>query len=341
MIFHREPCGDARLYYRRGIDAAIGEALGVPVVEGEENLREWLNVVREGPVVGDIFTFQIGNGPYHFGRGITLKILNPSRRRIRPGDIFVMQPLRGDFVFGRAEKGTEPFIDRASFGRYTLFMPRVARSVVPDIPYHVTQRGNRRQDVFFGDDDRRRYLSYLGEYAKRYSLDILSYCLMTNHVHLVVIPRSLESMAVALRSAHSRYSQLINSRFGWTGHMWQGRYFSTALDDPHLWAAIRYVERNPVRSGLAEQAWDYPWSSAAFHVGAGPDELITKVGCWGCAVGDWQDELAVEQNEQVVDLIRRRTHSGFPCGSEEFVERLSQSLGRSLILRGRGRPRKS
>lgn len=219
-------------------------------------------------------------------------------------------------------------------------MPRVARAVIQDIPYHVTQRGNRRQDVFFNDDDRRHYLSYLKDYSERYGLDILGYCLMTNHVHLVSLPRSPDAMALTLRTAHMRHSQLINSKFGWKGHLWQGRYFSTALDEAHLWLAVRYVERNPVRAGLVTNAWDYPWSSAGFHLGLKEDKLIRTDTQWGSPVEDWLQELTVIEQEETIKLLRSRTESGFPCGDEEFVQRLSGILGRPLILRGRGRPKR-
>jgi len=219
-------------------------------------------------------------------------------------------------------------------------MPRVARAVIEGIPYHITQRGNRRQDIFFSDDDRRGYLSYLKDYSERYGLDILSYCLMTNHVHLVSLPRKADSLAFTLRAAHMRYSQMINSKLGWTGHLWQGRYFSAALDETHLWAAVRYVERNPIRAGLVARAEDYEWSSAAFHLGIREDKLLRSETQWGGPVEEWNRELEVVQDEEMVQLLRSRTQSGFPCGDEGFVQRVSEIIGRPLLLRGRGRPRK-
>ncbi|MDO8588801.1 MAG: transposase [Armatimonadota bacterium] len=219
-------------------------------------------------------------------------------------------------------------------------MPRTARIVVTDVPYHITQRGNRRQDVFFCDEDRRAYLSWLEHYSQRYDLDILSYCLMTNHVHLVSIPRRLDSIANTLRIVDIRHCQMINSRLGWSGHLWQGRYFSTALDEPHLWAAVRYVERNPVRAGMVKRAEDYPWSSAASHLGKRPDKLIRSNTEWGGIVEDWQEALAEPEDDETMQMIRTRTHCGFPCGDEHFVSKLSEAVGRSLVLRPRGRPRR-
>ena len=141
-------------------------------------------------------------------------------------------------------------------------MPRTARIVIPDVPYHVTQRGNRRQDVFFSIVDRKRYLEWLVKYSRHHRFDILAYCLMTNHVHIVGIPRYATSMARLLHIVNLRHTQSVNQEQGWNGVLWQGRYFSSPLDDVHLWACIRYVEQNPVRMGIVSKAEDYIWSSA-------------------------------------------------------------------------------
>lgn len=229
---------------------------------------------------------------------------------------------------GKEEKGTHPFFDGQASLCCTACMPRTTRVIVRDVPYHITQRGNRRQDVFFCDEDRKQYLSWLKDYALRYGLEILSYCLMTNHVHLIVIPRFLDSIANTLRILHIRHCQVVNARFGWSGHPWQGRYFSTALDEAHLWAATRYVERNPVRAGLVVSAEDYAWSSAAFHLGRKQDKLIVSPTEWGGPVEDWQEALANTEDEDTLRLIRARTHCGFPCGDEAFIGRLSEATGR-------------
>jgi len=221
-------------------------------------------------------------------------------------------------------------------------MPRTARSVVEGVPYHVTQRGNRRQDIFFCDEDRRIYLSWLADYCDRYKLEVLSYCLMTNHDHVVTVPHSSDSLAKTFHILHTRYSRMINERFSWCGHLFQGRYFSTALDDAHLYAAVRYVERNPVRVGMVERAEDYPWSSAAFHLGLRKnDPLIRSKTIWGGAVEGWQSELELPEDEGMLEMIRKRTVTGVPCGDEGFIQRLSEILGRPLIPGPRGRPRKN
>lgn len=139
-------------------------------------------------------------------------------------------------------------------------MARLARIAAPGIPYHVTQRGNRRQPVFFQEDDYRAYLQELWRQSERFGLRIWAYCLMTNHVHLIAVPDHEQSLARGLGETHRRYTRRVNFREGWRGYLWQGRFGSVPLDELHLIAAMRYVERNPVTAGLVSRAEDYPWS---------------------------------------------------------------------------------
>lgn len=132
---------------------------------------------------------------------------------------------------------------------YPEHMSRIARIVVPGFAHHVTQRGNRRADVFETDDDRHAYLRFLKQYADKHGLAVWAFCLMTNHVHLVVVPEREDSLAKALRDAHTVYAMRFNTRTRLSGHVWQGRFYSCPMDESHLWAAVRYVERNPVRAG--------------------------------------------------------------------------------------------
>ena len=224
-------------------------------------------------------------------------------------------------------------------------MPRLARVVIPNCPHHVTQRGNRREDVFFGDADRQRYLALLGEYCGLRGLAIQAYCLMPNHVHLVAVPRTVAALGAALKPLHTRYTQHVNRSQGLSGRLWQGRFYSCPLDDAHLWTAVRYVERNPVRAGLAARAEDWPWSSAAGHCGRRTDELAGDP----CGLHrdlppeQWSAWLAAEwgpAEQERVDRIRSHTHTGRPAGGETFVDRLESLLGRLLRPKKAGRPRK-
>ena len=186
-------------------------------------------------------------------------------------------------------------------------MPRIARSVFPHIPHHITQRGNRRENVFFTDGDRAAYLGWLADYSVKFKVRVLAYCLMTNHVHLVAIPETADALEKVFRPLHTRYAQRINRARGWTGHLWQGRYFSSALDDGYLWAAIRYVERNPVRAGMISRAEDYRWSSAPAHCEPRDDYVLTKDRAWTDqlrSIDDWSQWLAEPDKwEQIAVLV--------------------------------------
>ncbi|MFH1018830.1 MAG: transposase, partial [Pseudomonadota bacterium] len=144
---------------------------------------------------------------------------------------------------------------------FCVRMSRMARIVVPGIPHHVTQRGNRRQLSFFRNSDFDTYLKILGSWCRRTGLDVWAYCLMPNHVHLIVVPPDQPSLARGIGEAHKGYSRLVNERHGWKGYLWQGRFASFPMDEGHLLAAARYVERNPVEAGIVHKPEDYPWSS--------------------------------------------------------------------------------
>ena len=214
-------------------------------------------------------------------------------------------------------------------------MARLARIVAPGIAHHITQRGNRRMQIFFTDDDYQTYLTRLQADAARRGLAVLAYCLMPNHTHLVGIPASESALGETLRDAHTAYAVYRNHCERCTGHLWQGRFFSCVLDEAHLWAALRYVERNPVRAGLVETAGDYRWSSAAAHCGLRPDPLLTLPPSFAEAVPDWAAWLAVE-DAATTETLRRLTHTGRPLGSPEFLAHLEALLGRPVIPGRRG-----
>ncbi len=216
-------------------------------------------------------------------------------------------------------------------------MPRVARIVVPGLAHHVTQRGNRRSDVFFDEADRQKYLMFLADYKQRYGLDLLAYCLMTNHIHLVVVPKDETSLGRTMRDTHQAYSSHVNRKLHESGHLWQGRCFSSVLDDSYLWSAVRYVERNPVCAGLVEQAEQYPWSSAAAHCGLRIDPLLSGNLEQSDHVDDWSAWLSSADDEGA-KVICQKTTTGRPCGSVEFIERL-EGLIRWVIKKQKPGPK--
>jgi putative transposase len=220
-------------------------------------------------------------------------------------------------------------------------MPRIARIVLPGMPHHVVQRGNNRQDVFFVDDDRRAYLELLAEQSKRHGLGLLAYCLMSNHVHLIVVPRSGASLAKAVGRTHWLYSQYVNRLHGRCGHLWQNRFFSCGLDERHLHQACVYAERNPVRARIVRLAWRYAWSSAAAHVGEARAPEWLDVNGWGslCETRGWRRELQRAEDEAETKALRLALHRGRPLGSDSFLSKVEHRLGRRIRSRPVGRPK--
>lgn len=223
-------------------------------------------------------------------------------------------------------------------------MPRLSRTVFAGVPHHITQRGNRREDIFFMDEDRAAYLSWLKEYSEKFDVEILAYCLMTNHIHLVAVPATDDGLHRMLKPLHMRYAQRINRAQGWKGHLWQGRFFSSPLDDAYLWAAVRYVERNPVRAGMKRRAELYPWSSAAAHCGKRLDSLLNPESRWSkqfSAMEDWSAWLSEGDEAEEIQMLRRNVEKGLPCGSAGFIQKLGRRAGRLLEYRPQGRPKKT
>lgn len=172
-------------------------------------------------------------------------------------------------------------------------MPRQPRLIIPHAPYHVVQRGNNGCDVFYNNEDRKRYLDWLEHYSSRYLFSIIAYCLMPNHVHFVGIPKRKDSIAKTFQIVHMLHTQFLNKRKGWKGHLWHGRYYSMILDDSHLWTSIKYVEQNPVRANMVSRAEDYTWSSAAYHCGLRDDLIIDKSIELPGVFDNWQQQLSI------------------------------------------------
>jgi putative transposase len=208
-------------------------------------------------------------------------------------------------------------------------MARLARVVVPEVPHHVTQRGNRRQQTFFVEDDYAAYLALLSEWCRRRGVEIWAYCLMPNHVHLIVVPESEEALRLALGEAHRRYTRRVNFREGWRGHLWQGRFASFAMDDRHVLRAARYVELNPVRARLCRVPWRWRWSSAAAHL-AGQDDAVVCVTPLLERVKDWREYLMEPLEAEQEELWRCHERTGRPLGEPAFVDRIENLLGRII-----------
>jgi len=214
-------------------------------------------------------------------------------------------------------------------------MPRIARVVVPEIPHHITQRGNRNQIVFFSDDDRVAYLELIKRFSLQNGVKIWAYCLMDNHVHFVAVPGAEEDLRACFQEAHRLYTRRINFREGWRGYLWQGRFASFPMDEKYLVAAIRYVERNPIVAGIVKKAEDYPWSSAKAHVLQVKDPLLSP--CFlSEEIPDWSSFLR-DEDDNGVKILEKSIRTGRPLGSTDFVERLESLLGRDLKRKKPGR----
>ena len=219
-------------------------------------------------------------------------------------------------------------------------MPRIARLVLPDYPHHITQRGNYQQRVFKTEKDYICYINLLKKYMKEYSLSILSFCLMPNHVHFICIPGNENSLANTFKMTHMLYAQYLNKRDNLKGHLWQGRFFSTILDEKYLYAAVRYVERNPVRAKLVREPWDWKWSSARTHVtGENCDIPLCDISQF-IDIENWVKYLSESEDEKLIKIIRKNTMSGKPSGEDTFLNRLETIFGINLSVLKRGRPSK-
>jgi len=219
-------------------------------------------------------------------------------------------------------------------------MARIARVVAPGLPHHVTQRGNRRQQVFFREGDYTLYKHLLADGCRAAGVAVWAYCLMPNHVHLILVPPNREGLRAALAEVHRRYTSLINARQGWTGYLWQGRFASFPMDDSYLLACARYVEQNPVRARLVSRAQDWPWSSARAHLRAQNDGLVTVEPLLSRVEG-WGEFLAQRSRPDAVEPIRSSARTGRPVGSPAFIEGLEAQLGRPLTRKRPGRKPKS
>ena len=191
--------------------------------------------------------------------------------------------------------------------------------------------------------DPEAYLSLLHAYSRRYGLEVFAYCLMPNHVHLVVVPPSAEGMHRALQAVHSQYAQRINRMRAICGHLWQGRYHSCALDARHFVNAIRYTELNPVKADIVQRAEDYSWSSAPAHCGRRADPLLTppQRSSLLAGIANWSSWLARGVSDDCAVRFQRHERRNLPCGSDEFVAELERSAGCELRLRTRGGQRKA
>src|ERR1700737_2092598 len=214
-------------------------------------------------------------------------------------------------------------------------MARLARFVVPDHPHHVTQPGSGRARTFFGDPDYTPYRDLLAENCRAAGVEVWAWCLMPNHVHLILVPSDPDGLRRALSRLHRSYAGIIQARRKRSGHFWQGRFGAVAMDEQHLAAALRYVALNPVRARLVERAQDWRWSSTRAHR-RGKDDGVTALKPIRERFPRFADLLASEPEADLFERLRAAESIGRPLGDDRFLARLERSTGRSLKAGKRG-----
>ncbi len=227
-------------------------------------------------------------------------------------------------------------------------MPRPLRPIDDGLIYHVINRGNNRQKVFGGEGDYLAFLQAMADLKQRKPFSLFGYCLMGNHLHLLIRPQEapISRIVQSLLVSHTqRYHRCHHS----SGHVWQGRFKSPVIqDDDHLLAVLRYIEANPWRAKLVEQAGEYRWSSFAHHGLGRADPLLDAVTAYE-ALGKgeatrrrhWSAYVHQTPDADELSAIRRSSETGLPYGESSWVNRLSKRLKLDLVIRPRGRPRKA
>ena len=215
-------------------------------------------------------------------------------------------------------------------------MCRLARVVAPGLPHHVSQWGNRREQVFFCDDDYVAYIALVGNAALRTGTEVWAYCLMPNHVHFIMVPSGPDGLRGTFADAHRRYTTRINARLRQTGHLWQGRFSSAVLDERHVLAAARHLMLNPGRAGLVDAPEEWPWASTGTLLRRFDDGL-TSVAPLLERAGDIGEFLAAPADEEAVAALRRSYTTGRPVGSDAWIAELEALTDRALAPRKRGR----
>jgi putative transposase len=219
-------------------------------------------------------------------------------------------------------------------------MPRIARVVAAQYPHHVTQRGNNRADVFFDEEDKAFYIKTLKDYSQKYEVKIWAYCLMPNHVHLLVVPAKEASLARCIGRTNLIYTQHINKKYNRSGRLWQNRFFSTIVDEEaYLWAVVRYIELNPVKAGHAEKPEQYQWSSCRASISGRSDALINGHGWLDDSNRSEYKKFLLQQDPVMEEQIRRATSTGRPLGGEYFIKNIENKLARRLFPCRAGRPK--
>ncbi len=222
-------------------------------------------------------------------------------------------------------------------------MPRVARLRIPGAPLHVVQRGRSKQSCFFGHSGFELYLGLLQEFAAPHGCAVHAYVLMTNHVHLLLTPSDPAEVSALMSVVNQRYGQRVNRAYGWSGSLWQGRFWCSPIEsERYLLTCQRYIEMNPVRAGMVESPGDYPWSSFARNAVGAPSTLVTPHDLY-VALGRTPESrqatyralFSTQLSQEELCRIRNAAKSSRPLGTDEFLARIGTQFG---VRTGKGRP---
>lgn len=225
-------------------------------------------------------------------------------------------------------------------------MPRRARTYIPGYAYHIVQRGNNREACFFEEENYRVYIRYMDEVLPRYGSCLHAYCLMTNHVHLLITPDCVDSISNFMKVVCSRYAQYINKKYARTGTLWEGRHKASAIDtEGYLLKCYRYIELNPVAAHIVNRPEEYAWTSHHCNAWGDPDSLISVHQSY-LALGQNQQQRCLNYQKlfsealspEDCQAIGKAVHFSMPLGCEEFISQIESRTGHKIGFSHRGRP---
>lgn len=218
------------------------------------------------------------------------------------------------------------------------------RVVLPDVCHHIVQRGNNKQEVFHCEADYMQYRGLLRTFAKKHKCRIGAYCLMPNHVHLIIRPPDKESLARMMKCLNVCYQRHLKQTIDFSGHVWEGRYYSSPVEEgDHLWTVLAYIDTNPFRARMVADPCDYKHSSALAHEQGRVDHVLTEILFSGRNVKRYRDTLHADAlNKRDLARIRLLTQKGFPIGGDSFTSHVASLFGNlRFVMRSKGRPRLS
>ena len=220
-------------------------------------------------------------------------------------------------------------------------MPRIARVTAAQYPHHITQRGNNRADVFFDDDDRGFYLRTLNNICAETRVRLWAYCLMTNHIHLLIVPEDGQTLARCIGKTNLIYTQYVNRKYERSGRLWQNRFFSTIIEaESYLWAVARYIELNPVKAHLLDDPVKYRWSSCGAHLQGKFDDIPYLYEWLDKTDREAYMKYLMQHDPATEEEVRKATSTGRPLGNIEFIHNLEVQLQRRLLPGKAGRPKR-